>query len=304
MAAACAWGLGCSVDQSPPYGSLGGGGVVAATGGAAGTSSGAAGTSGPIAPPPPANGLWLLYGFEDPVTVDLKLQTSPTRPGFDVRGSGCFDGPGDLLGDPSCGGGTFADSCGPISGLGTGSSLSFAIDFAVGIGGPNVVYGANVSVSRDGTRMAGAFSTGRASALSQISEALGWIKVETLERRSCNSWVFPPADVGPLDWSTLRGRFRLQGDVAVGWLAPGQDHPLGAYRGGAFTAVTGAFGAFWNPDFHWDEGTRTVTAGPVPETVPGMPIELRMRFDEKLALTEIVATTAAGETGSFLRVTP
>jgi hypothetical protein len=276
--------------------------------GAAGTTAGEVlGDGGPVidAPrpgsPPPVDvdvdGVWLLYGWEDPVAVRITLRARTGQAGFDVIGRGCFDGPAGLLGDPSCEA-PHPDSCGPVSGSAEGSALQFAIHFEAS----NFVYAADVHASADGTRMAGAFLTGKASNPSLVSRALGWVRLDQVGG-SCRQWMFPPADFAPVDWRALGPirPFVLQGTDALGWLEPGQPYSLRTSKSG-IVSITGDLGVFWNPDFHWDDNERWLTAGPVPATVPGMPILLRLHFDEHLDLNQIVAVTPDGARDTLLPV--
>jgi hypothetical protein len=65
--------------------------------------------------------------------------------------------------------------------------------------------------------------------------------------------------------------------------------------------LTGDLGAFWIPDLRWDEATSTLTAGPVPETIPGRPVKLELHVDAVAhAVHDVVATMADGATGTLL----
>jgi hypothetical protein len=103
-------------------------------------------------------------------------------------------------------------------------------------------------------------------------------------------------------WSNiLRAHtFRLQGDVAVGAIVPGRAYSLRGYR--AFE-LTSELGVFWAPDWRSDEAAHTLTAGPVPETIPGMPVALRLRLSDDWQTVLEVRVTAPDRTqGTLLPV--
>jgi hypothetical protein len=273
-------------------------------------SSGTAGAVGaPQAPVPPPRvaGAWLLYGFEDPMGVDLML--APNGSEYDLTGKGCdiwthLDAawaPPQGYEDPQ-------SPCGVLQGQGAGPTLEFAFTFPNTLLYGTVTYGAKVQVSKDGTRMAGDLLLGSGATAVSAGHGFGWFRRDEIGRSGpYNEPVYPEADLGPFPLG-LNAEFRLalQGDAAVGGLVPGQTYveKLDA-GGGAVVWLRGDLGAFWSPDFHWDGATRTYTAGPVPETLPGFPVKLELHLNASdVGLHDAVVTMADGTTGTLLPVSP
>jgi hypothetical protein len=270
-------------------------------GGAAGPGD-AALAPGPL-PPAPVAGYWFMYGFEDPVTVHLEVgPVGSDGRSFNVTGMGCdvgwrslFDPSNDVNGD-----------CGELHGHGAGLALDFSFYFRHW----KTTYTMHVQASKDGTRMAGTLDGQSEYDGSVVGrEIYGWLRLEDVGvRSSLDTWKLPSADLGPLpddSWTGPSGfTFALQGDVQIGRWVPGQQYFVTA-SSVYVDSFTGDLGPFWNPDFHWDEATRTLTAGPVPETAPGMPVtlELHVEADSK-TVHDVVATSADGTTATLLQVPP
>jgi hypothetical protein len=64
--------------------------------------------------------------------------------------------------------------------------------------------------------------------------------------------------------------------------------------GGLQVFVWGDLGAFWGGEMSWHADTRTLVVGPVPETVPSLPVALSLQFDET-APVSVEATMASGQ---------
>jgi hypothetical protein len=250
-------------------------------------------------PPAPVAGDWLMYGFEDPVAVHLEV--GPDGRSYDVTGTGCFNGvPGLLGGD--------VDACGSLQGHGSGRALTFTFTYPRGYTGGGGSYTASVHASQDGTRMAGTIATHFGEGpMSGPMGPFGWLRIEDLRvSPTPEQWNPPAADLGPLpneswyDPSSIL--LALSGPASLGSLRPLERY----YEQESAVQVdsfTGALGIFWNPDFHWDEATRTLTAGPVPETIPGLPVQLELHIDAtSTAVRDAVATLADGSKGTLVPV--
>ncbi len=254
--------------------------------------------------PAPVAGYWLLYGFEDPVVIHLEV--GPDGRAYDVTGRGCDVDWANLF-DPA----RYDDGfCGALEGQGAGLSLEFSFKFGNTYGQGEATYAASPYASKDGTRMAGRFETTFSDEPGEFVRRLGWLRLADIGVTSASDTEVkaPSADLGPLpddSWTGPSGwAFSLQGDASVGLLVPGQTYYETASSARVYS-FTGDLGAFWNPDFHWDEATRTLTAGPVPETVPGMPVKLELHVDAvSTAVLDVVVTLADGATGTLLPVPP
>jgi hypothetical protein len=289
VAALAACGLASACGRSAPLEPMGAAG-----------SDGVDALAGPPTPPPPVAGNWLLYGFEDPVSVHLEV--GPDGSSYDVTGTGCYAGPMHLLQNA-------AEACGQLHGHGAGLELEFSFDFSGSPLGPGH-YAMSAHASRDGTRMAGTIMTQtRIAGASGFMGPYGWLRLEDIGLTSTSAQAkAPPADLGPLPNDTWTDpsavALALQGDVPLGPVVPGmriweQESSVGV------DSFTGVLGIFWNPDFHWDEATRTLTAGPVPETIPSMPVKLELYLDPvSTDVLDAVATLADGTKGTLLPAPP
>jgi hypothetical protein len=252
----------------------------------------------------------MMYGFEDSVGVDLRLDSqggsySVTGRGCDVW-SGLFP-PTPFSSDDS------QRACGELGGQGVGPSLEFSFTFPSSIPpGGDVTYASSVQASKDGTRMAGSLTTGMAGRLGgPARRGYGWIRLADIGIDDGWNGYDPPrgpsADLGPFPvGANIELLLALQGDAPVGALLPGQTYVEKLDAGGSTVAwLAGDLGAYWNPDFHWDEATRTYTAGPVPETLPGFPVKLELHLNASdLGVRDAVVTMADGATGTLLPASP
>jgi hypothetical protein len=57
--------------------------------------------------------------------------------------------------------------------------------------------------------------------------------------------------------------------------------------------VSGGLGSFWDREMSWSGDEQTLVVGPVPETAPGLPVELRLHYDGP-ALVSVEAAMASG----------
>ena len=243
-----------------------------AVGGASGGNSteGSAADGGP-ATSVDVSGNWAMFFFEDPVAVSLQ------QDGTELHGIGCCGGLNTEL--DFC--------CAPIAGgkiEGRHVQFGFPVDAAAG------VYMADVFVSEDGERMAGPFHS-----LSGWGVPTAWVRIAYGE-----AWL-PRTNVQLADQlSPYAGSFTLTLTHAepVSVFTPNTDYALHLTTPrGVF--VFGDLGSFWEGELSWDESSETLLAGPVPETHPDLPIELRLSF-AGTELLEVVATFAAGEATTFL----
>lgn len=269
--------------------------VSAGAGGAGGTASGSGGSE--LMPPQKprstlATGEWALLGFEHEVGIRIDVRAGGDR--LVLSGSGCVAGPfyrDDCAPPPGA-----LDDCGQLSGVGSDESVSFSIDFST-----KATYAANVYVERYGLRMVGAFSVGQLGAPGLFSEALPWLPLSSTGHECLPGVTHSRPDLSAIDdLATLDGHYFLQGNEPLGWLEAEQPYRLIARKGAQDYAIGGRFGAFWSPDLLWSPETRTLTAGPVEPTVPGMPIQLIAHFNEDNTVSDLLVTLADGQTGVVL----
>jgi hypothetical protein len=292
----CALAIGCGrgglLDPAaPPSGG----------GGAAG-SDGAGGLEGSPAPPVPVAGKWLMYGFEDHDTA--LFEVGPDGRSYEVSGVGCFHGWKSLFEAP-----IDLTACGDLHGHGAGLDLdvAFHVDGDGGVAKP-ANYTASLHVSKDGTRMAGTLTIQLESTapIGPIGP-FGWLRLEDIGVTGpLDQLKDQSADVGPLaaaPWSDARGfSVRLRDGAPLGSLVPGKTYHESLSPSVVYS-LTGDLGAFWGPDFHWEEATRTLTAGPAPETIPGTPVKLALHLDAvSTTVLDVVATMADGSTGTLVPV--
>lgn len=292
--------VGCDEPQPSPHFSTsepvgagsGAGGAMSAGGSSAGGHAGMSAGGTPAVQSRPL-GMWILFGFEDPVSILLYAGPERATGEFDLTGTGCFDGPFDLIPGNRCTT-TFNDSCTRLAGHGNGRHLEFGLEF--GSYGA-ALYASNVYMAEDGSRMAGSFSSSRAGVEPNYRAGYGWARLDPLTAGSgCDLGIASSAvDTDILERAS--GTYQLQGDLAVGTLEPGVVYGQRHYRGSGLHAFVGPLGAFFNSDLSWQAETSTLRAGPVPATVPNMPVELLVHFDAAGSVSDIVATTSYGESG-------
>lgn len=265
---------GCR-DNTPatgPDGATGGSGIGGSgPTGAAGATGGAGGTAGAVGTDPvlDVSGRWTLHGFEDPVGVRIDQK------GTAIAGDGCCTGFGPA--PISC--------CGPVAGECVGRRATFTLSFQFG---GDFQYGFGVVVSADGSRMAGM--------IDRNDEPVAWVRLRPQDA------VPPPADPA-VTAAFLRASgtsYKLQmTDTA----SPGPDFsPQRSYRFHISSDLGGDLGAFDASEATWDAATQVLAVGPVPETVPTLPVALRVQFDGRV-VTTVEATMASGATYHFQATT-
>jgi hypothetical protein len=242
-----------------------GGASAGGVGGGAGLAGGG-GTAGASAATLDISGRWALFGFEDPVAVELQ------QTGTVLAGKGCCTGFQSNI-PLAC--------CGPVTGQCADRRASFGFSFDLG---GTYEYATDAFVSADGSRMAGTFS--------RIDTPVAWIRVKPTDS------TFLRAD--PLVEKALSDRVASYDLVVTDTTPAGDDFsPQQTYH--IFIRsedVGGALGAFWAGEAAWIASEQTLVVGPVPETAPGLPVALRLRFDGNL-LTSVDATMASQATYHF-----
>ena len=221
----------------------------------------------------PVAGRWGMFQFEDPVGVELSYEDGV------LSGRGCAAGAPPLE-QESLG------FCGPISGAVQGRQVRF--DFLME--GFSVVYGADVMVSEDGSRMAGQFLIDQNPGF----DPTAWLRVDTDA-----AWLTlgQPGSSSPLD-----GRYELtllESTTGTDEYVSGTAYSFSVWldRG-----VSGALGSFWHTELS-RPSPDVVRAGPVAETLPELPVELELRLGGD-TLSEVLATMASGGTYLFGAVRP
>lgn len=260
--------VGCgSTDAKVGAGAAGQGSSGAALGGAgAGTGGDGGGAAEPV---PPLDGRWAMFSFEDPVGVELTEELGV------LSGQGCYGGL------PTPNHPEIPSSCQPLTGTASGRHVQFA--FAA----ETYTYAANVYVSADGQRMAGAFRASGGWGVSPFS----WLRVG-----ADDGWMprAEPASAVALVLEERSGWYELEGLVDVDG-EPGSIDILGY---GQFRALAGTLGAFWESEMTWNEAEQVLVAGPVPETSPELPTQLTLHF-QSTALVSVDAVFPSGETTTF-----
>ena len=125
-------------------------------------------------------------------------------------------------------------------------------------------------------------------------EPKAWVRIAEGE-----AWL-PRADPELADQlSGYSGYFTLALTDAepVGVFEPNTGYTLGLITpNGAF--VHGDLGSFWEGELSWDQSSETLVAGPVFETHPDLPVELRLSFADT-ELLEVVAALPSGAAATF-----
>ena len=233
----------------------------------------------------------------------MHLEVGPDGRSYDVTGRGCSAGWKGLF-DPAL---DVARQCGDLRGHGAGLVLEFTFYSPEW----SATYAVHAQASKDGSRMESTlivvqsrYDTGGPYPYGQ--KVYGFLRLADIRvRGDLDEATWPPEDRGPFtaiaDYSFL---VALRGDAAVGALVPGQRY-FESLDTWVPVRFSGDLGAFWDPDLHWDEATRTYTAGPVPETIPGMPVKLELHLNASdVGLRDIVATMADGSQGTLVPVPP
>ena len=217
-----------------------------------------------VADDPGLSGRWAMFAFEDPVAVDIH------QAGGAIEGRGCCAGfPGDF--SVSC--------CGLLTGEIVDRRASFG--FTPGIG-PDV-YSTDAFVSSDGRRMAGMFS--------RMSVPVAWVRIGARDAH-----LPPPEPALASAMVMLSGAY----DVVLSDPGAGEFPPELTYRLVVVSSgfLFGHLGAFWSGEMAWNAAQQTLVVGPVPETAPGLPVAMSLRFDGT-ALASVEAVMAFGTRYQF-----
>ena len=253
---------GCGLTDSNPRGGPNGGAGAMDDGGArSGGASGGDASGGGVVSPAGGGGadaepswlvtnLWGMFAFEDPVAISLKASA------HQLSGEGCFAGRPMPCRTPI--------PCEPLSGTIEDRHLQFSFR------AENYTYAADVYISKNQQRMAGRFH----DTLDWRLEPTAWLPIGPTD-----SWLTQPAEPAALEaaLASRGGSYELQAAEAP-TAEPLRLELTNGYRGVIFSSL----GAFWGTEVSWNEEEQTLTAGPVPETVPDLPIQLTLRFDADL----------------------
>lgn len=269
-------GAGSGAVSGSAGGTATGGGSGSASGGQGGADAsagmGSAGVAGtPVGPG--IDGRWAMFGFEDPVVVDLR------REGSALTGTGCCAGFDPSA--PSC--------CGAITGQCDDRNAVFS--FRLENLPEMAIYHTTVYISDDAQRLGGALSTAGMSGLARVA----WVPLEGQAGRLGSA----PEDL--LDVLSARaGHFELLLESeAVGRFQPLVPHVVTL---GSLGFIRSNFGPFYWGEMRWDATAQTLTAGPVPATDPSFATKLELRFDG-MTLEQVVATYP-DEPAYFFHVMP
>jgi len=281
LGALCALACGATTHNEARGGA---GGSGAGTGGAAtseplpvagrANAGGDAGAPSVLDPMLDASGRWAQFGTDDAVAAEL------------VQSKGVLTGNGCVMGLP-----TPADSaehyCGAVHGQIQGAQVTFAYDATI------AREGGELWLSSDGQRMAGRHAFDGA-----WYAPVSWLRIGATDRHLPN---LPELELVAKALSSRTGRWSLTQLEGPEPLFLGRTD-LGVYlfiqsgsRGGF---VLGTLGAFWQGEMRWNEGESSLEIGPVPETVPGLPVYLRLHFVET-TLQWVEATLSSGELQRF-----
>lgn len=250
-------------------GGTGRGGAAGHAGGGAAGSAGTGGhetggSGGASVPGPDVSGRWAMFAFEDPVAVDLHAIDGA------IAGDGCCGGLGPQ---------TPSFCCGAVNGQIVGRHVTFGFTFNFG---PEVTYWTDAFVSADGQRMAGRFN-----AVSPVDQPIAWVRIEPAD-----AWLPrpDPAVTAVLTTRSARYALVLSDDPPAGNDFSAQQ----TYRLAVSDRfVYGDLGSFWDREMSWSAGEQTLIVGPVPETAPGLPVALSLRFDGTM-LTSVEAALPSG----------
>lgn len=254
-------GSGAGASSQSGFGHSGSG----ASGSGGSSASGSSGSGPGATPELDINGTWAMFGFEDPVAVDIEQRGSV------LSGKGCFlglevDGVPHPLGP-----------CTPLTGRIVNGRAEFAF-MAL-----EYRYAADAFVAKSGDRMAGRFH-----GVSSWYGPTAWLRIDPSQR-----WLAHDKRLG----TALRehqGSYDLTLDPSN---APGDafstDRSYALSLGvNASPLIFGDLGAFWASEMAWREPTLTI--GPVPATHPELPVALELRFRDTV-LHEVTATMPEGE---------
>ena len=178
---------------------------------------------------PDLSGRWALFGFEDPVAVDIR------QSGTTLTGMGCS------AGFPRPGGPSFAEYCGSLfASVFDGTRAQFNYRFE------SYWYGADVTVSAKGDRMTGLFHGTSAwlgpMAWLRIAPDASWLDSNAVDASLREAST---DRVGSYDLSLTAGP---TGDE----YASDRVYLLNLSHRGVVPVVTGEFGAFWATEMVWN----------------------------------------------------
>jgi len=217
---------------------------------------------------PGVSGRWAMFGWEDPVAVDIR------QAGGNISGHGCCAGLG-LNPEPPC--------CGDVSG--TIGDQAAAFGFKFDYGGSTYDYSTQVFVSADTQRMAGMFS--------RSGSRVAWLRIQAPES------YLPDPD--PALQVVMRARGGSYALVLADDPAPGGDFTPGlTYAFGiGDRSIGGDLGPFWGEEMSWDADRQILTVGPVPATDPNLPVALLLGFNGTV-LSSVEAISAGDVHYHFL----
>ncbi len=236
----------------------------AASTSAAGSNAGAAGVQGPA---PNISGRWAMFGWEDPVGVQLRQSEGS------LSGVGCGAGTPPASQAALCS----SDLAGSISGNLVKFDFLSTAEILPGR------YLADLVASDDGTRMAGRFGIG-----SLNNEFwFAWLPVA-----GDDYWLRVPDDMPSLGGQQLALQLSTAeaNDPAF---APNIVYDLRF----ASQGIVGSFGAFFLSEMRRDSNG-SIEVGPVAPTVPELPVYLSLTKTGD-AFTSVTARLANGHTFTF-----
>ncbi len=249
-----------------------GSGAAAAAAGSSGALDAAAGDAGaaggPELPTLDISGRWGVFAFGDPVGVELKQ-------GFGaLSGSGCDVGAPPLQNpdvDPGY--------CGPIVGEVVGNHASFAFQMS------QERYATDVTVSADGTRMAGRFYTGSG----QYFVPVAWLRVAEGE-----TWLVATGESKALPGAVGYSLKLVDADPGATEYTPDAPYFMRLARG----ELWGDLGSFFGSELTRPVEAGPILVGPVPPTVPNLAVAMVIELSGE-QFTKVTATTASGHHYTF-----
>jgi hypothetical protein len=250
-------------------------GQAPSNGNAGSRSEGSAGSTSVLEPNVDVAGRWAQFGTDDAVAAEL------------VQSNGILTGNGCVTGLPTPTRNPAELYCGPVNGQIAGARVSFAYDATI------ASEGADLWVSNDGQRMAGRHAFNGA-----WFAPVSWLRIAATDPHLPQS---PELEAVESALSSRNGVWVLTqlagpaplflGRTDLGVFLNIQTRSLGSF-------VLGTLGAFWHGEMRWSDADGTLDVGPVPETVPGIPVKLRLRFDAS-TLESVEATLPTGELQRF-----
>jgi hypothetical protein len=177
--------------------------------------------------------------------------------------------------------------------------LRYSISFG---GGASIA--ADAFVSADGRRMGGRFrellSPSNAEPPSWQDAPTAWLRIdpEDIWLRSSKSW---PSDFSK--WPGVRTYQLTLLDDATGRAEFSREKPYSLeIHMGTRKGIAGDLGSFWIDELSFALGpsgeTTTIIAGPVPETAPILPVELKLGLQDATVI-QVDARTPSGATYRF-----